>query len=101
MTNIQDILDKIGESHITDPRIVAMWSSIKRKTPKKVFVFDENGKLIDTLMSTKQLRELYGEGAYDCLTYQKPNKKGFSFSYNENFICKKKFKGSGRPRKIL
>jgi len=99
MTNIQEILDKIGKLPISKPKMVGVYTSKNWRTSKKVFVFDKNGELIDTLISTKHLRKLYGEGAYDCLTHEKPNKKGLSFSYNQNFICKKKFKGSGRPIK--
>lgn len=95
MTNIQDILDKIGKSKITRNCVVSFLSNKSNTRP--VYVFDSSGNLITTYPSNTACRKIYGAMVDKRIRSGLQDHQGRYFSYSNVFKPKQKKTIYGRP----
>jgi len=95
MTNIQEILDKIGKSPISkDIYIQKVNAAFKRTKP--VYVFDTSGKIIETYPSKKVFQSVYGD--VRSTMRRRLFLRGKFFSYENNFNPKESRKTHRKQR---
>jgi len=95
MTNIQEILDKIGKSGITKESVVSFYSN--KSNTKPVYVFDSSGNLIATHPSNTVCRKIYGAMVDKRIRSGLQDPQGRYFSYFNVFKPKQKKTIKGRP----
>ena len=96
MTNIQEILDKIGKSPVSDQRELNRIRATF-KSRKKVYVF-KHGKLFEQFDTVNELISKYGE-AVKCRLRRTTEHKGLFFSYKPIYNPRKKIVTGGENKR--